>query len=137
MEFLYVLIRLVLAPKFTFKVKEFQMYLKVLDLNLVYKASYAAICKKRDLKDWLKEAQDTKNADMIRQWRKFHLDVLHPLDLAAVRLIKDNSHLYHQAGHKKPFVRTALTKSYREKNIENYTNDSIVNNNSYARVFFI
>jgi len=64
--------------------------------RVVYKASYAAICKKRDLKDWLKEAQDTKNADMIRQWRKFHLDVLHPLDLAAVRLIKDNSHLYHQ-----------------------------------------
>ena len=73
----------------------------------MYKASYAAICKKRDLKDWLKEAQDTKNAAMIRQWRKFHLDVLHPLDLAAVRLIKDNSHLYHQESHGKPFVRTA------------------------------
>ena len=72
---------------------------------------------------------------MIRQWRKFHLDVLHPLDLAAVRLIKDNSHLYHQAGHKKPFVRTTLTKSYREKNIKEYTTDSIFNNNSYARVF--
>ena len=113
------------------------MCLKVLDFNLVYKASYAAICKKRDLKDWLKEAQDTKNADMIRQWRKFHLDVLHPLDLAAVRLIKDNSHLYHQACDKKPFVRTAFIKSYREKNIKDYTTDSIANNKSYARVFFL
>ena len=111
------------------------MCLEVSNFYLVYKASYAAICKKRDLKDWLKEAQDTKNADMIRQWRKFHLDVLHPLDLAAVRLIKDNSHLYHQAGHKKPFVRTALTKSYRENNIRDYTTDSIFNTNSYARVF--
>jgi len=64
--------------------------------RLVYKSSYRAITKQGDLRAWLKEAQDTKNAEMIRQWRKFHLEVLHPLDLEAVRLIKENSHLFHQ-----------------------------------------
>lgn len=62
--------------------------------RLVSSTSYRAVMKKHDsLQKYLHEARVTKDADMIRRWRSFVMDVLYPLDKAAVELILNNAHL--------------------------------------------
>ena len=37
-----------------------------------------------------------RDAQRIVKWRSFYLKTLHPLDVEAVKLIKENTHLYYQ-----------------------------------------
>jgi hypothetical protein len=72
------------------------MTLLIKFLFSVYRSSFEAVTKSQPLKEFLTVAQDTKDAIMIRRWRQFHLTTLHPLDLEAVRIIKENCHLFHK-----------------------------------------
>ena len=48
------------------------------------------------LHEWLEAAQLLKDSERILKWRSFYLQTLHPLDIEAVRLIKENAHLFYQ-----------------------------------------
>ena len=47
-------------------------------------------------KNFLKVEKLLRDAQRIVKWRSFYLKTLHPLDVEAVKLIKENTHLYYQ-----------------------------------------
>ena len=49
-----------------------------------------------ELKKFSKVEKLLRDAQRIVKWRSFYLKTLHPLDVEAVKLIKENTHLYYQ-----------------------------------------
>jgi len=92
--------------------------------RLVYNSSYVCVtqCKHVSMHEWLEAAQLLRDAQRIVKWRSFYLKTLHPLDVEAVKLIKDNTHLYYQ--NETPqcfdeFVRTVSGQVFKMKEWEN------------------
>ncbi|XP_076808430.1 uncharacterized protein LOC143451615 [Clavelina lepadiformis] len=62
--------------------------------RLIQEKTYMAVMGEHGgLKNYLRKAQETKDADMIRRWRSFVWNVLYPLDKQAESLICKNAHL--------------------------------------------
>ena len=54
-----------------------------------------------------------RDAQRIVKWRSFYLKTLHPLDVEAVKLIKENTHLYYQVG--KPLRNSYITFPFQNE----------------------
>jgi len=91
--------------------------------RLVYRSSYAAITQDEPLHQWLRKAEEMKNKEAIISWRKFHVSTLHPLDLEAVKLIKNNSHLIHKNCNPVEFEKFITRVSGNVYQMETWTND--------------
>lgn len=62
--------------------------------RLVAEENYRAAMREHGgLKRYLRRAQDTKDGEMIKVWRGYVVNVLHPLDQQALDLIVNNAHL--------------------------------------------
>uniref|UniRef100_H2ZN64 Uncharacterized protein n=1 Tax=Ciona savignyi TaxID=51511 RepID=H2ZN64_CIOSA len=62
--------------------------------RLVQETTYRAVVGEHSrLRTYLAKANELKDADMIRRWRSFVLEVMYPLDKEAERLICKNAHL--------------------------------------------
>ncbi|XP_078482416.1 uncharacterized protein LOC100184681 [Ciona intestinalis] len=62
--------------------------------RLVQETTYRAVVGEHaGLQNYLKKAEEAKDADMIRRWRSFVWNVMYPMDKQAEQLICKNAHL--------------------------------------------